>query len=275
MNPLNVKSSYYEVMRHYLVIDGKSTKDFGVYLSGDGTFKAPEKNVEEFTIPGRNGTFHYSVPDTYKNVKVPYDCFIFKDFKRNVAAFRSFLLSRKGYVRIEDTHHPDEFRMGMFHEEFDPEVFVDLTAAQFTINFDCRPERWLKSGEEKIVITEDATKIFNDTNFTAKPLIRVIGTNTGNAMLNITNGGVSTTISFVIPEEKEIYLDSENQEAYTYTKNETTGVYEIRSLNSSVYYSAGNTDRVFPDLKPGTNVVLMYPKDGSLTFQITPRWWIL
>ena len=71
--------NYYDVMRHWLLIDGKPTKDFGVYLSGDGTFKAAEKNLEEFTIPGRNGTFHYK-STTFKNVVVPYDCFIFKDF---------------------------------------------------------------------------------------------------------------------------------------------------------------------------------------------------
>ena len=247
MNPLNVNSSYYEVMRHYLVIDGKSTKDFGVYLSGDGTFKAPEKNVEEFTIPGRNGTFHYSVPDTYKNVKVPYDCFIFKDFKRNVAAFRSFLLSRNGYVRIEDTHHPDEFRMGIYHEEFAPEVFVDLTAAQFTLNFDCKPARWLKSGRRPITLTGSKT-IVNQTNFTAKPLIKVYGSSG-----SVTISGVKISLSDVSPSAE---IDSEIMETIP------------SSLNSKTVLDNGE----FPVLKPGENSVSF---TGFSKIEITPRWWIL
>ena len=262
MNPLNVKSSYYEVMRHYLVIDGKSTKDFGVYLSGDGTFKAPEKNVEEFTIPGRNGTFHYSVPDTYKNVKVPYDCFIFKDFKRNVAAFRSFLLSRKGYVRIEDTHHPDEFRMGMFHEEFDPEVFVDLTAAQFTINFDCRPERWLKSGEETITYTENG-EIYNPTDFVAKPILRIYGEVGVNCGINIEpKTGSRTEIAVIIPSEGYVDVDTETMEVYAGNV----------SYNANLSYHGTNTKREFPVISPGLNGVRF---SHGTKLELVPRWWIL
>lgn len=239
--------SYYETMRHWLTIDGKSTKDFGVYLSGDGTFKAAEKNLEEFTIPGRNGTFHYNVPNTYKNVKVSYDCFIFRDFKRNVAAFRSFLLSRDGYVRLEDTHHPGEFRMGIYHEEFDPEVFVDLTAAQFTINFDCKPERWLKSGEFPIDVTNGKT-IVNTTNFVAKPLIRVYGTS-GSVDIN----GVKTSITGVANSAD---IDCEIMEVIP------------TSLNATTILTGGE----FPTLKPGENRVATA---GFSKVEIIPRWWIL
>ena len=241
--------NYYDVMRHWLLIDGKPTKDFGVYLSGDGTFKAAEKNLEEFTIPGRNGTFHYK-SDTYKNVIVPYDCFIFKDFKRNVAALRSFLLSREGYVRIEDTHHPDEFRMGIYHEEFAPDVFVDLTAAQFTLNFDCKPERWLKDGE-KITSFTTAGTLINTTYFTAKPLIRCYGSSG-----TVTVNGVSVTVTGV---NSYVDLDSEEQESHKgsdYTLNSRT------TLNNGQ----------FPTLKPGSNSVSF---TGFTKIDITPRWWTL
>lgn len=241
--------NYYDVMRHWLLIDGKPTKDFGVYLSGDGTFKAAEKNLEEFTIPGRNGTFHYK-SDSYKNVIVPYDCFIFKDFKRNVAALRSFLLSREGYVRIEDTHHPDEFRMGIYHEEFDPEVFVDLTAAEFTLNFDCKPERWFKSGEKAKTFTSSGTLI-NKTYFTAKPLIRCYGSSG-----TVTVNGVSVTVTGV---DSYVDLDCEEQESHKgtdYTPNSRTTL-----VNGK-----------YPELKPGTNTISF---TGFTRVDITPRWWSL
>ena len=252
--------NYYNVMRHWLLIDGKPTKDFGVYLSGDGTFKAAEKNLEEFTIPGRNGTFHYK-SDTYKNVIVPYDCFIFKDFKRNVAALRSFLLSREGYVRIEDTHHPDEFRMGIYHEEFAPDVFDDLTAAQFTLNFDCKPERWLKSGERPIEFTSNGN-LYNPTYFTAKPLIRAYGTAGVVGDFNIFTPSTTNGIKVLIPSEGYIDIDCETQEAYVGTT----------SYNSNVSYHVANVKRELSSIVPGLNRV------GFLNLTklvITPRWWTL
>lgn len=259
-------NTHYDVMRHYLIIDGKSTKDFGVYLSGDGTFKAPEKNVEEFTIPGRNGSFHYSTPNTYKNVKVPYDCFIFKDFKRNVADFRSFLLSRNGYVRIEDTHHPGEFRMGMYHEEFAPDVFVDLKAAQFTINFDCKPERWLKSGEEVLEFTGASSALENTTYFEAKPLITLYGEVDASCAFNIKIAGAvgtDTEIQFKMPSTGYITIDTEIDEVYA----------DGNSYNSIIHFSTTNNPNMyFPTIKPGTNDVRLW----NLTkVEIIPRWWIL
>ena len=267
--------SYYDVTRHFLVIDGKPTKDFGVYLSGDGTFKAAEKNLEEFTIPGRNGTFHYK-SDTYKNVMVPYDCFIFKDFKRNVAALRSFLLSREGYVRIEDTHHPGEFRMGIYHEEFDPEVFVDLTAAEFTLNFDCKPERWLMSGERLLLFDAPASElgysefdIRNPTYFTSKPFYRVYkGIETGNPpSFNIVNDDYlkpdgtydDCYVYFDFGECPYIDLDTETMDAY----------YGTTSMNNAVVLAANR----YPVLKPGMNK--LFKSDEILKIEIIPRWWTL
>ena len=255
-----IEGSYYDVMRHWLLIDGKPTKDFGVYLSGNGTFKAAEKELEEFKIPGRNGTFHYK-SDTYKNVIVPYDCFIFKDFKRNVAALRSFLLSREGYVRIEDTHHPDEFRMGIYHEEFAPDVFDDLSAAQFTLNFDCKPERWLKSGERPIEYTANGILI-NSTYFTAKPLVRIYGTPATFASFSIGLADKPTIIIVKIPEEGYIDIDTENEQVYC---GDTM-------LDSDLSFHASNTQHKFPTIVPGRNVVWF---SGATKVVVTPRWWIL
>ncbi len=241
--------SRYYFHRHHLVIDGVPSTDYEVYLSGNGTYKAAERELEEFTIPGRNGTFHYKAPNTYKNVKVPYDCFIFKDFEANVTAFRNFLLSKPGYVRIWDSHHPNEYRMGIYHEEFDPDVFDDLSAGQFTINFDCRPERWLTEGEIPITILPNTpTTITNPTPYIAKPLIRVYGTD-GAVRVNstrVTLYGITNSAD----------IDCEAMETIP------------TSLNESTLLSNGE----FPVLNPGNNLVVM---TGFTSIAVYPRWWIL
>lgn len=245
-----LRGSHYDVTRHWLIIDGRSTKDYGVYLSGDGTFKAAEKQLEEFTIPGRNGTFHYK-GSSYKNVMVPYDCFIFKNFKRNIAEFRTFLLSRNGYVRIEDTHHPDEFRLGMYHEEFDPEVFVDLSAGQFTLNFDCKPERWLKSGEKAVRISESGQNLRNPSFLPSKPLIRCYGSG-GSVTIN------NTTITI---SDVEGYVDIDCAEQEVHKENDY-------SYNNKTILNNGR----FPTLRYLNNTISY---TGFTVIDITPRWWIL
>ena len=37
------------------IFDGKKSKDFGVYISGNAVYDAPEKDVELIEIPGRDG----------------------------------------------------------------------------------------------------------------------------------------------------------------------------------------------------------------------------
>ena len=37
--------------------DGKSTREFGVYITGKDVFNAPERAVEMISIPGRDGEY--------------------------------------------------------------------------------------------------------------------------------------------------------------------------------------------------------------------------
>ena len=246
--------------RNYLVIDGRNSMDFGVYISGAGTYKAPERNYEEIEIPGRNGVFLFDFGN-YKNVDVSYEAFIaeqtkyypmnYSRFEENIAAFRSFLISRDGYVRIEDTYHPDEFRLGYYNMEFDPDVHQSLMGAQFTITFKCKPQRFLKSGERKLTRgTDFSTNLRNPTNHTATPLIRAYGT-----------GSVTIGSRTIVISRANSYtdIDTELQEAYKDTL--------ATSCNDKIILSNGE----FPVLKPGLNTVSTAATITRL--EITPRWW--
>ena len=240
--------------RNYLVIDGRSSLDFGVYISGGGTYKSPERSYEEVEVPGRNGVILID-KGHYKNIDVTYSAFIFdtfiEKFEENINALRSFLISRNGYVRIEDTYHPDEFRLGYYNDEFDPDIFEDFKAGQFDITFKCKPQRFLKSGELKLTHgTDFETKLCNPTNHKALPLIRAYGTGTftiAGKRLQIRSANQYTDI------------DCDLQEAYKNTF--------ATSCNNNIAL----TDGVFPCLEPGDNTISI---PTSITkFEITPRWW--
>lgn len=133
-------------MRNYFIYNGVDSREYGVYISGQGTFNAPQKAYQFYNIPGRNGAL-IGYDKRFENVNITYQAFIYKDFEKNLAAFRSFLLSVNGYARLEDSYHPDEFRAAAYVGPFDPEVTSKNDAGSFTITFNCKPQRYLKSGE--------------------------------------------------------------------------------------------------------------------------------
>ena len=202
----------------------------------------------------------------YKNVSVRYDAFIFDSyherFEDNIAAFRSFLLSRNGYVRIEDTYHPDEFRLGYYDGDFDPEIHESLTAGQFTITFNCKPQRFLKVGEFPMPLDKATIKIYNPTNHIAFPLFRIYGVGTVNSRWEneaYASGYFQIEQS---PSSGFTDVDCDLQEATTIINGRTV------SRNSTLVVM----DK-FPVFKPGYTTLFL-GLEGTNSYVI-PRWWTI
>ena len=234
-------------MRNYFVFDYNDSRDFGVYISGQGTFNAPGREYENIAVPGRDGDL--LAPNTrLSNIQLTYPAFIYANFAENMASLKSMLLSRIGYKRLEDTYHPDEFRLAFYRGDLNPTVRSRNDAAEFDLTFECDPRRFLKVGENKWEITSSGT-MYNPTGFAAKPLIRVYGSGT--------LGVGSDTITIASNSYPYIDIDSEVSDCY----------YGVNNANSLVTFSA-NDFPVFSE--DSTNI----SASGSITkVEITPRWW--
>ena len=160
-----------------LKFDGVSSRTYGVYITGEAVYNAPARDVEMITIPGRNGAFALD-NGRFENIEVSYPAGIFADteadFRQAISDFRNFLCSRKGYVRLQDEYNPNEYRMAVYKSglEVDPAM---LKAGEFTITFDCKPQRWLTSGETEVAVTSGDT-LTNPTLFDSSPLLEIEGT---------------------------------------------------------------------------------------------------
>lgn len=153
------------------------SSDYKVYCSGGGTYSAPARDVELFHVLGRNGDL---VVDhgSYQNIEVTYPCWVSRSAPHWVGEFRQQLCSLRGYQRIVDPYHPDEFRLGIFQAAFEPNMMnANNDSAEFDVVFNCKPQRFLTSGEEAISITPSALTqyITNPTVFDAHPLLEVYG----------------------------------------------------------------------------------------------------
>lgn len=159
-----------------LEFDGVSSRTYGVYITGEAVYNAPERDVEMVTIPGRNGTYALD-RGRFENIEVTYPAGIFADteadFRDAISEFRNFLCSRKGYVRLQDEYNPGEYRMAVYKSGLEVEPAM-LRAGEFELVFDCKPQRWLVSGETAVSVTSGDT-LTNPTLFEASPLLAVKG----------------------------------------------------------------------------------------------------
>lgn len=159
-----------------LIFDGEDSRDYGVYITGQAVYNAPERDVEMISIPGRNGSFALD-KGRFQNIEVTYPAGIFADteadFAEAISDFRNFLCSRKGYVRLTDEYNPGEYRMAVYKSGLEVEP-AQLKAGEFNIVFDCNPQRFLISGEQTIEVANGQT-ITNPTRFESSPMLEVEG----------------------------------------------------------------------------------------------------
>ena len=267
---------------NYLVYDGVNSSDYGVFISGEGTFNSPARRGQVVVIPGRNGSL-FMDEGVFENIPGKYPAFIGTksetDFYDKLAAFKSAILSRGNYKRLTDSYHPDEFRLATYRSGLDVDPEHYNRAGGFTLEFDCKPQRYLKIGEDPIVLTEGAL-INNPTLFYAKPLIKVIG----NGIVKMEPYAFN-----VSGNDGEIWIDSEIMESYRLVHtlydltddalevitdengNDIQVSKEATPANMEAYIEFANY--VYPQIKPGD--VPIWISSGIEELTIIPRWWRL
>lgn len=136
----------------YFVFNGKKSSDFGVWASELSLMESPAKRVEIIEVAGRNGDIIIE-DGSYENVNLKFkDCFIINDFAKNFSRLKAFLYRQKGYKRLETPWLPDEYRLAEFDGDISPTIRVWEGFGKFDITFNCKPQRFLKVGDDPIII---------------------------------------------------------------------------------------------------------------------------
>ena len=180
-------------MMHYIEFGGIKSSDYGIYISGEGVFNAPERDVEVIEIPGRDGAYVLD-HGNYKNIQVTYPAFnqegSMNDFISAIDDFRNAMASLTGYQRLSDSFHPDEYRMAALVDGIEVKpLLYNETTSKFSLVFNCKPQRYLISGESETTVTSGGS-INNPTQFKSHPLLMVKGygdINIGGNSFNIQN----------------------------------------------------------------------------------------
>ena len=161
----------------HIIYGGVNSADYGIYITGEAVYNAPERDGEFIEVPGRNGAI-FMDNRRYKNITVTYPAGAFgvtqKEFREKMTKFRNAILSQIGYQRLEDTYHPDEYRMGVYASGLEVEAVAHGKAGEFNLVFECKPQRWLTAGALPIPI-DSGDVLQNPTPFSSGPLLEIDG----------------------------------------------------------------------------------------------------
>lgn len=232
-----------------LIFGGEASDDYGMVVAEAPAFDRPIRKQNVFNVPGRNGAIILP-QDAFEDTARSYNVWLTKeagtDLAAAVDAVSAWLMSKTGYQRLEDSFEPDVFRLAYFSGS---PTFTNklMQYGETTLTFNCRPERFLKAGEQSVDVTSPLT-IYNPTRFNAKPLIHIEGSGT----VNIAISGRVMTADVV----DYINIDCDALNAYREP-------YENK--NSEI---AGT----FAELVPGDNTINI---TGATLATLTPRYFTI
>ena len=229
-------------------LDGIDARSAGIQLQAPIEFSEAVPVVEAQTIPGRNGDLIWET-GSYENRSGSASCFCLqRDVEKAISSAGRFLMGKKGYRRLETSDDPDHYWMARV--ENSPQIAMRLrTLAPFEIGFDCKPQRFVKSGENSVVFTENGS-LFNQYGQIALPFITLYGQGAG--LLSV--GDLFVEVKTL---DGTLYIDSDTQNAYNDNGNQNLNVYAP----------------VFPVLGDGEIPVSF--SGGIERVEIIPRWWEL
>lgn len=239
------------MLKHGAIIwAGKSSQDFGIVVENPPAIKRPARKFTKYTVPGRNGDI-VEQQDAWDNYTQTYTIWAggndYGSAPITYSAISSWLLSPKGYQRLEDNFEPDIFREAYFVGPMEADNLL-TKVGRCELSFVCKPQRFLKIGE-KTTRYNLASELYNPTQFEAKPLIKVTGSGDGTVTLN----GVTMTITGMTD--------------YLYIDCETMNVYRQESENMNSLVSGS-----FPTISPGKNTLTF---TGITQVEITPNYYTI
>ena len=238
--------------RQGLIVYGSvDSSNYGIVVGESPAFERPARKQTIIQVPGRNGSVIFQ-ENAWEDVVRQYEVWLDEDLAHGntladkVTAFEAALNSENGYTRLEDNFEPDIYRLAYYSggDAFSNEM---TQYGRATLRFTCRPERFLKSGETPVSVTNGAT-LTNPTRFASKPIIHI---EASNETISVSIGGKTITAEVT----DYINIDCERMNAYRLP---------VENRNDKISGS-------FPTIPSGSNTIGI---TGTYTkVEITPQWY--
>lgn len=226
----------------------------GIKVETYPTYETPERDYESIHVPGRNGDVVIDT-GTFQNTTRSYIVSMVASssvpYYKTMNKVAEWLQSGSGYSKLSDSYEPDYYVYAYYKQKTSFENLFN-EAGRATLVFDCKPQRYLFSGDNTVTFNTAGT-ITNPTKFASLPILTITTDNTagsvaiGNCSFSVKAGAGTITVN------------SETQDVYTGTANK----------NSYITLISGS----FPKLDPGPNTISF--SGGVTKIEIVPKWWTI
>ena len=231
-----------------------STKDFDLVIQAPPTYNFPDKDVSKEHIPGRNGDLIID-NNCWKNTERTYSiASVFRpgtDFISNSERLIKWLTNYKGYHRLEDSYDPDVYRLAEFSGSGSLTNYYDR-ATTINVTFNCKPQRYLKNGENQINFNGPVAILENPTGYSALPEISINGIKPiDNEILLVTVKNETDNKVTSIMTLNKIISESETYDVIFNSELQT--VYSIQNGDINSYVNLNDLE--FPCLNKGKTII--------------------
>lgn len=223
----------------YFIFNNISSEDYLMVNKLPPVIKA-QKDIKKIEVEGRDG-FLTQDNGTYKSIVKPVECTIFNS--EDIDFICSWL---DGSADVIFSNEPDKIYKATIINQV-PFEKIAATFHKLIIQFDCQPHKY--SVENDPIILTIAQTIFNPTNTSSKPIIKIYGN--GNINLNVNSNVVNLT----------------NVSGYVTINSELVDAYK----DTLLFNNSMNGE--FPELIKGNNIISW---NGAVTkVEILTNWrWI-
>lgn len=245
-----------------IIFNGRSSKDLGIEVWCPPNYQVPQRDYDVIHIPGRDGDLLID-KKSYKNTSRSYTVSFGEEGKKNFTALANVLAewlnSASGYARLEDSYEPEYYRLASYQKAVDITNAYQI-AGSAAIEFNCKPQRFLKSGDRIInfVKRSDSSEnnlgecLSNPTQHASSPIIKIYGNGSGEVRMG-------NNIITILSLNEYLVIDSDLMEVYKDDLN----------CNSKIKFSLNS----FPKLHPGINNISF---SGEITrLEVIPKWWTI
>ena len=241
-------------MMNYFIYNNINSLDMGIRIQSKDIFSTPKRDLNFKSINGRNGDLILS-NNRYENVDVSYTVFVvaksISELADRLTKIKQWLYSSTdSYARLEDSYDSKFYRKAVFYKALDIEDELSKVGV-FTINFNCKPFKYDKSGDIEISSMAEPLILTNPYSFESLPYIKLIGT--GVLKLIIQNDKGNFVWNFADIDD---YIEIDSEQMYFFKENE--------NKNNTVIGTG------FPKLLGGENTFTI---EGDFSeIKIIPRW---
>lgn len=247
-------------MSDYMIYGTVDSRDYGLLLLSDEVAGAVP-DYESISVPGRNGDLHRS-NNRWFNRERKMVLYCPETAKTSLESFIAALLAEPMYSKISSSIWPAFFMYGTFKGGTEPRKSVAYEAGRVEIIFDCKPQKFLTSGEEEIVINsgEETRYLENPTGFVAKPFL-TIQFPSGPSLVEIDFSSASiNSVTLLASRFTSVTLDTETMDFIGYDNTNLNP--DFSTNHKDIYIPAGTSGVACPDT-------------GTFTLRMKPRWWTL